>query len=310
MKSILRAVQAVLVVLLVTLLASCGIGGSGPDAGSDSKSAGSKASSGSGGGVPGLADTSSTSRDKATAPTAKQAASPLSRAVISTGQISLHPRSIGQARADLLRLVTSWNGTVADEQTNSDDHGRTVDSTLTLRVPTGTFSQAMDQLARLGKVEQQSRKSEDVTTKVIDNSARVRAAERSIRQIELLLGRAEALRDIIAIESDLARRQADLDSLKSQQAWLEDQTALSTITVFLTRPDTISPPTDEARGFLAGLRNGWDALTGTTVVLLTVLGAALPFAVLLCLVGVPLWLVVRRRLGTRLNGGSAPARSA
>ena len=76
----------------------------------------------------------------------------------------------------------------------------------------------MNALGELGEVEQQSRKSEDVTTKVIDNDARVRAAERSIRQIENLLSRAEKLGDIIAIESDLARRQADLDSLKSQQA--------------------------------------------------------------------------------------------
>ena len=85
-------------------------------------------------------------------------------------------------------------------------------------------------------MEQQSRKSEDVTTKVIDNDARVRAAERSIRQIEACWAAREKLGDIIAIESDLARRQADLDSLKSQQAYLADQTSLSTINVYLSRP--------------------------------------------------------------------------
>ena len=119
----------------------------------------------------------------------------------------------------------------------------------------------------------------------------------------MLLGRARALRDIIAIESDLARRQADLDSLKSQQAWLEDQTSLSTINVQLSRPG--EAPEDE-RGFLAGLGDGWDAMKGTTVVLLTVVGAVLPFAVLMALLGVPLWLVLRRRV----SAGSAPARSA
>ena len=147
----------------------------------------------------------------------------------------------------------------------------------------------MDALARVGKVEHQSRQSEDVTTKVLDNEARVRAAERAIRQIEVLLGRANALRDIIAIESDLARRQADLDSLKSQQAWLEDQTSLSTINVQLSRPGAAPP--EEARGFLAGLGSGWDAMRTSSVVLLTVLGAVLPFAVLVALVGVPLWIV-------------------
>ena len=233
---------------------------------------------------------------------------PLTRAVISTGQVTLHTGRISHARAEVTRLVTSWNGTVADEESASDDRGRLTHTTMTLRVPTATFSEAMNALAGLGKVEQQSRKSEDVTTQVIDNDARVRAAERSIRQIERLLSRARDLGDIIAIESDLVRRQADLDSLKSQQAWLRDQTSLSTINVYMSRSGDASPGEDDARGFLAGLAGGWKALRGATVVVLTAVGALIPFAVLVLLLGLPLWFVVRRR-GARLSAGSAPARS-
>jgi hypothetical protein len=239
------------------------------------------------------------------------ATEPITRAVISTGQVTLHPTSINRARSEVMRLVSSWNGTVADEQTVSDDRGRVVDSTMTVRVPTPRFDDAMSAFAGLGEVEQQSRKSEDVTTKVIDNDARVRAAERSIRQIENLLGRAQRLSDVIAIESDLARRQADLDSLKSQQAYLADQTSLSTINVYLSRPGETRPEKKDARGFLAGLDDGWTAMKAATVLLLTVVGAVLPFALVLVVVGVPLWLVVRRRLGAgHLSAGSAPARSA
>ncbi len=237
------------------------------------------------------------------------AVDPLSRAVISTGQITLHAKTVSTARAKVMRLVTSWNGTVADEQSSSDEHGRMADTTMTLRVPSARFSEAMNALGELGEVDEQSRKSEDVTTKVIDNDARVRAAERSIRQIENLLSRAEKLGDIIAIESDLARRQADLDSLKSQQAWLADQTSLSTINLYLSRSGDGSPREDEARGFLAGLDGGWTAFKGATVLLLTAVGAVIPFAVLMLLLGVPLWLVVRRRWG-RFSAGSAPAQSA
>ena len=94
----------------------------------------------------------------------------------------------------------------------------------------------MDALARIGKVEHQSRKSEDVTTQVLDNDARVRAAERASGRSRCCWAGPTRCGDIIAIESDLARRQADLDSLKSQQAWLEDQTSLSTINVQLSPP--------------------------------------------------------------------------
>ena len=199
---------------------------------------------------------------------------------------------------------------VADEQTSSDRRGRIVDSTMTLRVPSAKFSEAMKAFAGLGEVEQESRKSEDVTTKVIDNDARVRAAERSIRQIENLLGRAQKLSDIIAIENDLARRQADLDSLKSQQAYLADQTSMSTINVYLS-PRGRPLGEGGGPGVPGGSDDGWNALKAATAILLTVVGAVLPFAVVLALFGVPLWLVVRRRLGAgHLNAGSAPAQSA
>ena len=301
MFSMPRAASATPVLLLIALLAGCsgGRGGAGSDAASPS---------GSG------AELASKAQQHGQAPQdaspAKQAAAvgPLSRAVISTGQLSMHSRTIDEVRAEVIRLVASWNGMVADEQTSSDRRGRIVDSTMTLRVPTPEFDEAMRELARLGAVDEQSRTSEDVTTKVLDNAARVRAAERSIRQIELLLGRAEQLSDIITIESDLARRQADLDSLKSQQAWLEDQTSLSTVTVRVHRTEP-TPPRHDAHGFLAGLGAGWNALVGGTVLVLTAVGAALPFAVLGLLLGLPLWIVLRRRLAA-LSAGSAPARSA
>jgi hypothetical protein len=282
-----RAALATLLLMVVFAMAGCaGLGGG--ESSSDKE----------------MATESASRSSDASGVTQSVATTPLNREVISTGQISLTTESISKARAEVIRLVTSYDGSVADEQTASDQGGRISDSSLTLRVPTSAFAEAMDALARIGKVEHQSRKSEDVTTQVLDNDARVRAAERAIRQIEVLLGRADALRGIIAIESDLARRQADLDSLKSQQAWLEDQTSLSTIHVQLSRPG--EAPVDEARGFLAGIGDGWDAMTNATVVLLTMLGAVLPFALLLALFGVPLWMVLRRRV----SAASAPARSA
>lgn len=291
----MRAALAIPVLSVVVLLAvaGCGLGGSGQDA--RSTSGGSTSESGP---PPASARDGATSADASgdAGSGSKQALSTttMNRAVISKGQITLSSSDLGRDRAEIMRLVDGWNGAIADEQTDSDDRGRIVSSTMTLRVPTAKFSEAMSALGEIGEVEHQSRTSEDVTTQVIDTDARVRAAERSIRSIEALLGRAEQLSDIIAIEAELARRQADLDSLKSQQAWLADQTSLSTITVHLSR-EGAPPAQEDDRGFLAGLEDGWGALKGATTVLLTVAGAVLPFAVLLAVLGVPVWLVVRRR---------------
>jgi hypothetical protein len=324
MSTTLRAALAAPVLLLVVLLAAgCAAGGQTADSAADTSGGSTSDSSSealdSGDALPQAPERASSDvapnngakvgggQDSGAKATRAVATTPaLTRAVISRGEVTLLARSLGTARAEVSRLVTSWNGSIADEQTEGDGRGRLLSSTLTLRVPVSRFGEAMSALGRLGRVEHQSRKSEDVTTQVIDNDARVRAAERSIRQIEALLGRATKLSDIIAIEADLARRQADLDSLKSQQAWLEDQTSLSTIVVHLSRSGTARPDRDDDRGFVAGLASGWTALKGATVAVLTVVGATLPFATMLALLGVPVWLVVRRRL----SAGSAPARSA
>ena len=100
------------------------------------------------------------------------------------------------------------------------------------------------------------------------------------------MARAQNLSDVVSIESELSRREGDLESLQGQKRMLDDQTALSTITVVLLSPQATVPskPTRPQKGFLAGLKAGWRAFTGSLSVLLTVVGALLPW---LLLVGVP-----------------------
>jgi hypothetical protein len=222
-------------------------------------------------------------------------ATPLqTRAVISTGTVTLRSKDVGQARFDVQKVVDSHRGEISDEQTATDTEGRVDRSRLVIRVPSQFFDDVMNELGEVAELRSAKRTSEDVTTEVIDIGVRVRAQEKSIERIELLLGRAQSLRNIIAIESQLARRQADLDSLKAQQAWLADQTSLSTITVFLERTEkpAATDEKDEA-GFAAGLESGWAALARAATVLATGLGAVLPFLVVVLLLGAPAWLLAR-----------------
>jgi hypothetical protein len=230
------------------------------------------------------------------------------RAVISTAAVSLTSDDVAEARFDVQKIVDQFGGEVAEEQTEGGEDMRR--SRVVIRIPSDEFSQAVAALEKVGALESSTRKSEDVTTQVIDNAARIRAQEESLRRVEVLLGRATSIRDIVAIESQLTRRQADLDSLKSQQAFLADQTSLSTITVHIERTKDATeekePDPDDA-GFLEGLDDGWDALTKFGTGVATVVGAVLPFAVVLGLLGVPASLAVRR-FGRRRT--STPAASA
>jgi len=281
-----RALIASLSLPMALMLVACGAGTNG-----DSKS--SAGSGGAAGSAPAdsLSSDFGSANDAAAKAPASQAAA-IQRAVIATGAEQLTSAHLGDARLDAIDLVTGLGGTVANEQSQSDDHGRLRRVDLSLRVPAASFERALDGLARLGTVQHREQSVQDVTTQVIDNDARVRAQEASVESIKRLLRRATTIAEIISIEGQLSTRQADLDSLKQQQKWLADQTSMSTIQLTMTRP---SRTVEAGTGFFSGFGRGWHALGRSTVAVGTAVGAVLPFAVVLALLGVPGWLLVRRR---------------
>lgn len=233
------------------------------------------------------------------------------RAVIRTGEISLVTREMNRAREEIDRLLGTHGGYLASEDTVNDRDGRPERSVLVLRVPEPSFATVMDGLSEIGRTERADRSSEDVTTKVIDVDTRVATQEASLARLQRFLRQATAVEDMIRIESEIATRQAALESLKAQQKYLSDQTSMSTVTVRLRTPAAPPPPppADEA-GFLVGLAEGWAALKAVLVGTATVAGAVLPFLVALGLLVVPLWLLARTAHRRRTTPQAPPAADA
>jgi hypothetical protein len=173
-------------------------------------------------------------------------------------------------------------------------------ATLKLRVPPENFDEVLTAIGRTGEVLDRNLTGKDVTNDVVDVRSRIDSQRKSVARIRDLMAQADTLRDIVALESEVAQREADLDALLAKQAKLRDQSSLATITVNLVSKEAPVAPvtTDDTRavGFTTGLHNGWDAFTDALAVSATVLGALLPFAVALLVLGPPLvWFVVRMR---------------
>jgi Domain of unknown function (DUF4349) len=217
--------------------------------------------------------------------------------VIRTGQVDLTSRHIDAVRARVDDLLSRVGGSVDDEDTTHDSSGRTDRSTLVLRVPVDEFDTAKHALERLGRLTSSTESGKDVTTEVIDTSERAQTLQNSLDRLQRFQRSAGDVADLIRFENEITSRQGELQSLKAQQAYLSDQTSMSTITVHLSTPQTYVAPRRglQEAGFGSGLRSGWHALGGLVAVALTVLGAALPFLVLLALVGGALRILLRRR---------------
>ena len=218
------------------------------------------------------------------------------RAVISTGQVELTSTDVSEARGRVDAVLARQRGRIADENTVTDERGTVTSTHLVLRVPSDRFDRTMTDLAGVATLRSSTRKGEDVTTQVIDTEARIKAQQAGVRRLRDLVSRAATLPALLAVERELTARQGQLESLQQQRAYLADRTSQATITVDITRHVTSSPPPvkHSAGGFVGGLHHGWDALVAVVVGLLVAVGAVLPFAVAIALVGAPVWLVMRR----------------
>jgi hypothetical protein len=209
------------------------------------------------------------------------------RSLIYTGTISVRVESVVLAADRAIAITVGLGGIVAGDTRHLDDDGS--QATLVLRVPADRFNSTLDSLAELGTEEGRQVTAEDVTEQLIDLDARIATQQASVARVRELLARAQNIGEIVAIESELTQRQAELDSLLQRRAAMSGLVELATITVVLYGQSGPVEPEEEETGFLAGLRNGWDGFLASVTIVLTVAGWLLPWVIA---VGVPLLLLV------------------
>ncbi len=200
----------------------------------------------------------------------------------------------GGARAarPAARAAERAGGFVADQD---DDLAGDPSASLTLKVPPAKFPAVLRALDDLGRVETRKIQVEDVTETVVDLDSRIKTAATSVERLRVLLAGAEDVNAVVALESELAQREQQLETLEGQRRALANRVDLATIDVHLAEK-TSPRASGRIPGVGEGLRGGWAALVNFLKVLVLVLAAALPFlpfvvvAVLLVR-----WLVHRRR---------------
>lgn len=295
-----RSRLALLGALCLLALTGCG-GGSG--SGATAAAGSSQADSFAAGNVAG-------SRTASDGAAAKPAVDVQQQAVIRNGDIAIRTPDPQRARDRVDRLLAALHGSLDDEQTVYDKSGRIRDSHLVLRVPVASFGVAMDDLEGLGTVVHSSTTGKDVTTQVIDVQQRLRTLRISLRDLNAFQRRAATIDQLLRFENAITQRRGEYQSLKAQRDHLADQTSMSTIDLDLSVPPAhvVAPPSEARAGFGTGLRHGWTALTSTTQVALTALGAVLPFALVAAVIGLPLWWWTRR--GSRTRPPTTPADAA
>lgn len=223
--------------------------------------------------------------------------------LIRTARLALKVEDVAAAIGSVQAIAKARGGDLLDLQ-DLVDPGNQRRANLVVRVPQGQLDGALGDLVALGRPTERTISAEDVTDRVVDADARLRNLRRKEQSFLAILGRAGAIKDVLAVTEQVERTRAEIEGLEAQLKSLRDRVAYSQITIQLSQSVAAS---DGANPVTAQLAETWgqasQSLGAVTVGFLKLF--------LWLLVYTPYWLVIAaivwaiaRRVRSRRGQGS------
>ena len=202
--------------------------------------------------------------------------------VITTGYLSLIVEVPSTSADEITALVVEAGGRISSRSDYSPIDYGSPSAYLEIRIPVGALEATVSAISERGDVQESSINTYDVSLQKLDLDARISVLESAIERLGVLLEQAENTSDLIATESALSDRQAELDSLNSQREYLSDQTLFATISVNLFTSADATPTDPE--GFVDGILRGLASIVAFFAGMIVWAGILLPWLGMLAVV--------------------------
>ena len=164
--------------------------------------------------------------------------------LIKTAELSLRLESIDKMMAQLRQIVQSKQGDIYDFQDDRSGNDRHRQATLVLKVPSKVLDETVAEIAKLGRVESQGVKSEDVTSQIVDTDARLKNLRQQEDLTRKIMDRSGSVRDILAVSKGLSAIREQIEQLDASVKNLRQQVAYSTIDLKVEEMQSATPTSD------------------------------------------------------------------
>ena len=205
-------------------------------------------------------------------------------------QIEVAHNSFQDSFQTVIDVAQKRGGFVLSSRTSGDD-ART--GSVTLRVPVETFASALGEIKELGKVTNERVTGEDVSQEFVDLQARLRNLQTQEAVLLGLMNKANTISGTIRVQNTLSNVQLEVERIRGRLRYLEDQTALSTITVGLREDGVAAAAKDPGT-----IERAWQVARDTTGAIVSGIligGAALAPIAIVLLIAFLLFRMVRPR---------------
>jgi hypothetical protein len=227
--------------------------------------------------------------------------------IVRTGSLELEVADVAKALTggrDAIRSVGGYIG--ASQQQRS---GEETIANVTYRIPVARWEETLSAMRALGSVVGEKTDAAEVTAQIVDLDARIRNLKASEQALVGYAEKAPKVSDLLEIQSRLTDTRGEIERLSAQQANLQDQAALATLTVTFGVKAVAVTQTAQ----------GWDPAAEVDRASATLIGLGqgiVSFAIVLAIVWLPILIVlgivslvglaVARRLGWRRAGDPPP----
>ncbi len=142
------------------------------------------------------------------------------RKVVYTGRLDLAVADPARAVAQTKALAEKLGGYMQRQTRES----------IVIRVPAGRFDEAVAAVEQLGTLFDKDLQAQDVTETYVDLEIRLTNARALLTKLQSLLAKARDVKDALAVEKEIARVRAEVETLTGKLNRLKNQVAFATLT--------------------------------------------------------------------------------
>jgi hypothetical protein len=174
-------------------------------------------------------------------PPASIAAFWASRKLIRSGDLRILVKDVRRAIGAADSIGRLHGALLADSRASGDAQ-TTQQAQLQFRVPADRFNEIVAALRTIGDVRNESVDAADVTKDYADLETRLRVKDETVTRLRSLLATHTAkLGDVLQVEQELARAVTELEQLKGERQYYDQQVAMSTLSVALFEQQVVPP---------------------------------------------------------------------
>jgi hypothetical protein len=220
------------------------------------------------------------------------------RKIIYTAQVDIVVEDLARSEEELKRSIQEQKAYVAKSEMHGSP-GSPRSGSWTIRVPVDHFDALVETMGKLGELRRSTIDSDDITDRYYDLKAHMKnneVEEQGLQKLYLEKSATGKLDDLLAVRRELRNIRGEIEQQKGQLQRWDKETEYATVVVTLhDRKDyvpTTSPTftTSISRAFWGS----WDTLVSFGQGIVIVVVALTPWLPVLALIGLAIWLSIRR----------------